>query len=545
MSTMRLSVGLLILLPFLGLAGCASTSGIRGPAASRTQMRTVASVGDRPLPVVTGEPGDLMSADRGKGSGTADREGASTSASEPESEPASEPAREARSKSAGTGLLRRADGDGRISGRVVDDRGEPVDGARVRLAVSSAPGGRLVRATTDRGGGFTLRGLRPGTSYTLIAEWEDAQGVLTGRSKVQAPDTNVVIALGGDENESGPGSGSDSDSEVAARDEEEQVSSESGVARSVSPVSRRDRSVSRDAIDSATEDEPRGPRVVGTPINVEDLPPAPEADELAIPATRPRSRVSRAQGRALDPEAIDESDRLSASPSSSQRTWRRGESSPAASSVDEAGADARAQPSASSIDRLDPAGSRGPGAIEAEDDDGPNPLPPAIEQDQVSHASPTRTSTPTGRRRPAAPAAEAEVLRTATRQEQDESPAAPKPAPGALVASTSERAAPRPEAATDALPHRSRRRHRPLCPNRAHRLPRRDRPRELASRIIASTSTSTSTSRICRAASALGRSLRRAFPAASRRGSRDWNRPRGAGLARAAPSRRAARLLPV
>ena len=81
----------------------------------------------------------------------------------------------------------RAEGDleGRISGRVLNSDGEPVANARVRLAPGNVPGGKVIRATTDRSGGFTLHGLRPGRTYTVIAEWDDRQqGLLTGRAEV-------------------------------------------------------------------------------------------------------------------------------------------------------------------------------------------------------------------------------------------------------------------------------------------------------------------------------------------------------------------------
>src|SRR4051794_9713157 len=61
MSTLRLSVGLLILMFLLGLVGCSSTPSLRTAAAPK--MRTVASIGDKPLPVVTGEPGNTLVAD--------------------------------------------------------------------------------------------------------------------------------------------------------------------------------------------------------------------------------------------------------------------------------------------------------------------------------------------------------------------------------------------------------------------------------------------------------------------------------------------------
>src|SRR5262249_8591528 len=129
-----------------GLAGCSSTPTLRSGAASK--MKTFLAVGDKPLPVVTGEPGAIVAANDG---------------------PAADP----------SATRRRARTEGRISGRVRDADGRPVAGASVRLAVSGAPGGKVVRTTTDRSGAFTLHGLRPGSEYTVIAEWDGDDGVMT------------------------------------------------------------------------------------------------------------------------------------------------------------------------------------------------------------------------------------------------------------------------------------------------------------------------------------------------------------------------------
>src|ERR1700677_3447986 len=61
MSTLRLSVVLLALLVLLGLVGCSSTSVYRA-SASAPKMRTGATIGDKPLPMVTGEPGEPLTA---------------------------------------------------------------------------------------------------------------------------------------------------------------------------------------------------------------------------------------------------------------------------------------------------------------------------------------------------------------------------------------------------------------------------------------------------------------------------------------------------
>jgi thiol-disulfide isomerase/thioredoxin len=321
----------------LGLVGCSSTSGLR-PAAT-PKMRTVASIGDKPLPIVTGEPGDSLTAEN------------------------ETPERHSRAGS-----------DGRISGRVVDENGEPVANAQVRLAVSSAAGGRVARATTDRGGGFTLRGLRPGSTYTVIAEWEDAQGVLTGRSKVEAPDTDVRIAL------------APSDAEPLAADN----------SKRVNHVSRRDAPGNR-AEEQVAE-------VVGIPINVEDLPPAPEADDFS-PATRRQVEV--------EPGSSGSGTR------SRPGNWRSGARSGAAA--------AEPVPAADSEPGLAPRRDKADSPVEATtpDEDGPNPLPPALESGEASLR----------RQRPAVAQRDATAQRTNVLPADDVAPSPPETPPGSLVAS--------------------------------------------------------------------------------------------------------------
>lgn len=349
MSTLRLSIGLLLLMLVLGLVGCSSTSGKR--SASVPKMRTIASIGDKPLPIVTGEPGDSMSAETER------------------------PDRRSRS-----------DTEGQISGRVVDDRGEPVPDAEVRLAVNAAPGGRVVRVTTDRAGGFTLRGLRPGTTYTVIADREDAQGVMTGRSNVQAPDSDVRITLA----------------------TPEPATADSGGSTRVNHVSRRD-PPEEDPDDEVAE-------IVGSPINVEDLPPAPEADVIS-PATRRQVQVR-------DDPAPAES-----STTSRARGWRRDErsnpnsnsNSPADDGTSPAGEPESGPP-------LRP-GKRAafPDDGATPDDDGPNPLPPALESGQASRTSMRRGSAP----RRDEPGSTAE---RATAIARDAPTPLPDQPPGALVA---------------------------------------------------------------------------------------------------------------
>ena len=145
-----------LLTVFCTLTGCSQTGGVRPGGSS--EMKTVASVGDKPLPIVSGEPGASLRA---------------------ETEELDLP------ETAGT----------RISGRVYDGRGKPVANARVRLADNSSPGGKVAYATTDRSGAFTLRGLRAGSSYAVIAEYQGDDGMMTGRAEAKAPQTAVRIGL--------------------------------------------------------------------------------------------------------------------------------------------------------------------------------------------------------------------------------------------------------------------------------------------------------------------------------------------------------------
>jgi hypothetical protein len=145
--------------------GCSQTGGVRPNPPSN--MRTVASVGDKPLPSVSGEPGSSSRAD----------------ADDLDLPPSS---------------------GSRISGRVYDERGKPVANAKVRLAEKSTPAGKSVYATTDRSGAFTLRGLHSGTSYAVIAEYQGDDGIKSGRVQAKAPKVGVRISLqtrGGDANE--------------------------------------------------------------------------------------------------------------------------------------------------------------------------------------------------------------------------------------------------------------------------------------------------------------------------------------------------------
>jgi thiol-disulfide isomerase/thioredoxin len=287
-----------------------------------SKFRTVASVGDKTLPVVSGEPGASVMAER------------------------VEPVRPRRPEA-------------RISGRVVDENGDPVSGVRVRLAIGNTPGGKVVRSKTDATGAFTLRGVRPGSSYTVIAELEDGDRILSGRGTARAPDTDVRISLA---------EGSDVAQARASR-------------KGVSPVS------DRSELDDTTAEEPdeenappprtrrRRPADENEPpaVNTEDLPPATEAEALVPRETRATAASSSSH---------ESGTRIAG--------WRRG----SASNVDGKLADSESETLArpSNLAPRDPetretstssepaAPSSAPEPVSG-DDDGPNPLPPALERE--------------------------------------------------------------------------------------------------------------------------------------------------------------------
>lgn len=347
MHTLRISTRLL-LLPLLCLAGCASTSGVS------SKMQTVASVGDKRYPVVTGEPGSSVVAD--------------VAPTEPS----------VRSK-------------GRISGRVVDESGEPLSNVRVRLAVGNTPGGQLIRATTDRTGAFTLNGVRAGSAHTVIAEWEDGEEYLTGRSVVDAPDTNVRITL-------------------APYSNQAQTASAGTRSGRISPISDRaalsdqeeEGDVEAEAdLDAEASEEP--PRVSSrkSRVNEEDLPPAREAESFAPPVT---SKTPAGPRQGVAP--------------SGRAGWRRVGA--------EGDAPKASKPGDSASAALQDPEAREAGAIASnvtEDDEGPNPLPPALEPGEAPRAQ-DREPLPRGRK-----------PKRSTQSVEDEDPLPPAREPGEISAS--------------------------------------------------------------------------------------------------------------
>ncbi len=313
---MRMRSTTVCLLTLCQLAGCSQTGAIRPGASSSSDMRTVASVGDRPLPVVAGEPGSSLRTE------VDDVELPESSGS-------------------------------RISGRVYDERGKPVPNAKVRLAVNSSPGGKIDYATTTRDGGFTLRGLRAGSSYSVIAEYQGEDGMMTGRVQTKAPETGVRISLKPRDGAAGQGHAS------------------------IRPARPRVEPISN--IDPA-DDEPdteRRPAGAGK-VNNEDI-ELPTEEAAIFPPRGNNTRLARA------------SNGDSSSSSSSAATVRAGwnvhqNGSARVAAVTAAAAKARADEQPAEEDASstfqDSAGSRRAGAHDASpefEDDGPNPLPPALD----------------------------------------------------------------------------------------------------------------------------------------------------------------------
>ena len=282
----------LLLLPS-GMFGCSQPGALRQPPGQ--DVRTVASVGDKPLPIR---------------SGTFD---SSVRAQEPEP-------------------LVTPPSRGRISGRVYDQRGKPIPDARVRLAVSGEAGGKALSAVSDASGAFTLRGVRPGSSYTVIAEYEGPDGLLTGRVETEAPDTNVRIAL-----QRRGGEIDDSRSTVRP-------------ARPVvAPVSNIDES------DEVEDDRQAAPRA-----NREDVESVePEADSMRKPQRRTAPTLS------IDADETDRSPGPVQKPASSKNS-----SAGQGGSVRKGPADPESRAS-----RTSP-------RLEVEDDE-QNPLPPALDPEKV------------------------------------------------------------------------------------------------------------------------------------------------------------------
>ena len=374
-------LALLFFLP-LGLTavGCSSMGG--GRAAMMPEVQTITSIGDRPLPVINGPPGDAIVAGQVESP-------------------------------------RRTREDGRISGRVVDVQGRPVANARVRIAVGGASGGRVNRATTEPDGGFTLHGLRPGANYTVIAEADEALGVATGRVQVQAPDTQARICLNGLEDPPTISAGARVD-RVSNRAVAEEPEGGWDTVQEPLPADAE--------FESAREPDRRAAR-----LNEEDLPPS--ADEID-----PRGESDFSRSSMPGPSGLAQGSQ-----------WRRGNPSVDAASTEAGRAEVGGLPT---IDRdpnaANPSTASGSGPI-AFEDDGPNPLPPAIEPGG------SRTASRPGSVREAEPEPAAGGDEAASRSEPGlgaGEPAMPEPARPQSRAKSKSRGAPqpRPEPEREPLP---------------------------------------------------------------------------------------------
>ena len=373
----------------LGLSGCASTPGQQrsGPL---SKMKTYLAVGDKPLPVVSGEPGSTISA------------------SEPSDVDPPSPRRSGK-------------GDGRISGRVYDADGRPVPDARVRLAVNGASGGKVVKTSTDRSGAFTLHGLRANSDYTVIAEWEGDDGPMSGRAVASTNETDVRIKL-------------------VSQDEPKAI--RATVPAKVKPVSEVE--------ESPDDPEPANlPRAIERPkpmassrevddsrsvaVNEEDLPPPLEAENL--PGDSRVDIDQPAPMRRPPPTAA-----IGAS------TWRSGvgttrlKTQPVASGEDAVEHSSRELDSTDAP--IDPE-TRGTSATSISnpadiDDDGPNPLPPALERAEApepaplakhkSEPAPDSSDAPRG-----LPRSDGGTTRPSTRKRATPAEQPPSAAPGSLV----------------------------------------------------------------------------------------------------------------
>jgi thiol-disulfide isomerase/thioredoxin len=290
----------------LCMSGCAQNWTIRKPPGE--EVRTVASVGDNLMPIRSGTPDSSVRAQ--------------------DTEPIiPTPSR------------------GRISGRVYDERGKPLSGAKVRLAVGGEAGGPAVSALTDQSGAFTLRGVRPGSTYTVIAEYEGENERLFGRVDAEAPGSELRISL-------------------RQRTEEGDASASSirPARPHVAPVSNLEEA-----------DEPSPSNSSSTRANHEDLDPlAPEAEAL-------RERTGPG---GLAP-------RMSATTGASAKNfgWAIAGSRSAGGTAAEQGGENRSNAESSSA--ASPRSRRN--SIEAaSEDDEVNPLPPALDPNEVeSHSGAT------------------------------------------------------------------------------------------------------------------------------------------------------------
>jgi len=220
--------------------------------------------------------------------------------------------------------------DSKISGRVVDDHGRAVADATVRLAIAGAKGGRVESVKADSSGAFTLHRLKTGSTYVLIAEAVDGDESLAGRIEARAPQSSLKIRV------------------HAKTDGSDHFRTSSR------PDRARFGTVS-DIVDQEENEEALGSDRPDTRINREDFdPPAPEAEFLDSPSERSSDSDFRN-------EPHDFSDDDSTVPESRESSRSR-----------------RSKPGQIPASLHPDRGRRKPPTLMFEDD-GENPLPPAIE----------------------------------------------------------------------------------------------------------------------------------------------------------------------
>jgi len=339
------------LLPLAALGlGCSATGGRFGRSAEDSKIRTIASIGDRPVSSTTGTPASAAVANLDTGE-------------------------------------RRKDGRDLVSGRVLDDQGEPVANAKVRIADGGLSGGKVVQAKTNRAGGFTLHGLRPGSTYTLIAEYEGQGGLVEGRAEARPPQSEVEIAMSGE------------DEPLDRR-----RASRSPPTRNISE---------RQPIAGSENDEQH------LRVNQEDITPATEVediDDLAGKTSLRRSQpsvISTSGWRRSEVKTAKE--RPFVSSADGDRATRRASTK---NTIDtDAPAEDQAEPPTSSPSEVDPP--------QIEVDESENPLPPAIESSGKRGRDADR---PPGRDEE-----ESTERPTESRRFSQSNPKSPGSSPGALV----------------------------------------------------------------------------------------------------------------
>ena len=331
---------LIVVLAALCSGGCA-TSGIQRQyrLSQAGPPRTIALVGDRPLSITAGEPGrSIASTDRpnrfrlagfpiGGGLRSNGREDLEREESGGSSARAETP------RGGGFNLRRIGSsieygtprGPVEVSGRVVSTTGRPVERVRVRVARLDDPDEPPRIIETDSQGRFTAKELTRDGEYSFVAELTTPEGRLTGRVVVLAPEPYVRIVL--EESIDRPKGRSSSGSVASSGSDRASPSNPDSAARTRRAVDS-DRSAVRIRAGSPDFEINSGPIRQGDSFDDND---------------------SRAQGDWRDGTVRDEWNSITSRNQSRDQGWNR--------------------------NGLD-------------DDEGPNPLPPAIERPRGTTLAP-------------------------------------------------------------------------------------------------------------------------------------------------------------